>query len=234
MLQPTRCVYLFCSIVPLQGRAHTKLYFWKDVNIDLHQRWRMVINNQHQDGDELNKCKQCEALERQIIALREELAKMKERAYHDVLTGLPNRRLFLDNLETRIARCQRYGDNSALLFLDVDNLKSINDGFGHIAGDTLLVRLSEILQENIRTSDIVARIGGDEFAILLDNLDADQVEDKIKLLVKCIKSTECEYQGTKISISAAIGYCIVGPKDSVEELMSRADAAMYEAKDALS
>ncbi|MEP2102603.1 MAG: GGDEF domain-containing protein [Parasphingorhabdus sp.] len=155
---------------------------------------------------------------------------MERRANHDVLTGLPNRRYFIESLEKRIMRCQRYGDNTALLFLDVDDLKLINDAHGHVAGDILLTHLAEILKENIRGCDMVARIGGDEFALLLDNLDADQVESKILSLIDRIKTANLVHEGQALKIGAAIGYSFVGPTDTVAALMSRADEAMYQSK----
>ncbi len=176
-------------------------------------------------------CANCRALEHEISALKEDLAEMEQHAYHDVLTGLSNRRFFVESLEKRIARCQRYGDNSALLFLDVDNLKAVNDQHGHAAGDVLLVRLAAILKNHTRTSDVIARIGGDEFGMLLDNLDDDQVEDKIDFLVRQFGKENCVHDGNRLPLGAAIGYCLIGPKDTVESLMSRADAEMYRAKE---
>jgi len=156
---------------------------------------------------------------------------MKQHAYHDVLTGISNRRLFVESLENRVARCRRYGDNCAVLFLDVDNLKAVNDAHGHAAGDALLVHLAETLVANIRTTDVLARIGGDEFGLLLDNLNGDQVEDKIEFLAGQVGKGSFVYESRKIPLSASIGYCFVGPQDTTEGLMSRADAAMYRAKD---
>ena len=176
------------------------------------------------------KCKNCVALELENSELRSQLEEMEKHAFHDVLTGLPNRRYFIDALENRIVRCRRYGDHSALLFLDVDNLKVANDTHGHGGGDALLVRLGQILTTNIRASDVVARIGGDEFAILLDNLDADQVDSKIETLIGRIGNAAVEYEGKALDLSAAVGYCFIGPKDTVPGLLSRADAAMYRVK----
>ncbi|MEO9600243.1 GGDEF domain-containing protein [Parasphingorhabdus sp.] len=170
-------------------------------------------------------------MQREIDSLREQLAEMERHAYHDVLTGLSNRRLFVERLENRIARCQRYGDNCALLFLDVDNLKAVNDERGHAAGDALLMHLSKLLKTHMRKSDVVARIGGDEFGLLVDNLDCDQVVEKIAFLMKRFSGANCVHEGKRLPFSVSIGYCFVGPKDSVEVLMSRADAVMYLAKD---
>jgi diguanylate cyclase (GGDEF)-like protein len=175
-------------------------------------------------------CANCLILEEEIVALKEDLAEMRRHAYHDVLTGLSNRRLFVENLENRVARCLRYGDNCAVLFLDVNNLKAINDEHGHAAGDALLVRLAEILTAHIRTTDVVARIGGDEFGLLLDHLNGDQVADKIQSLLEKFNKEEFVHKGKRLPIGAAIGYCFVGPRDTAHGLMSRADAAMYRAK----
>jgi len=155
---------------------------------------------------------------------------MQRRAHFDVLTKLPNRRYFVENLEHRILRCERYGDVTALLFLDVDNLKRTNDQFGHNVGDALLAKLGKILSANIRASDLVARIGGDEFAILLDNMDAEQVDQKIAALIDRIEKARLDVEGRELILSAAIGYCFIGPKDDISTLMSRADAAMYKVK----
>ena len=191
-----------------------------------------MANNMHHDATSSEQnCANCSELEQQISALKDQLAKMEQYAYHDVLTGLSNRRFFLDSLESRISRCQRYGDNCALLFLDVDDLKAVNDQHGHGAGDLLLARLAEILKLHTRTSDVVARIGGDEFGLLLDNLDADEVVRKIAFLVDQFSKANCTYANTSLKLGAAIGYCFVGPQDTTDGLMSRADAAMYRAKD---
>ncbi len=156
---------------------------------------------------------------------------MKLRAYHDVLTGLPNRRFFFESLDDRVARCRRYGDNCAVLSLDVDKLKVINDEHGHAAGDALLMRLAEILKTHTRTTDVVARIGGDEFGLLLDNLNDDQVADKIDFLIEQFGAENFGHAGKRLPFGASIGYCFVGPQDTTDGLMSRADAAMYRAKD---
>ena len=118
----------------------------------------------------------------------------------------------------------------AVLIIDLDHFKQVNDQYGHRAGDVLLTRLAAILSENVRVSDMVARIGGDEFAILLDNIEPTQVEKKIASLRGLIRTTVIEWDNQKLTLSAAIGYCFIEAEDRVEELMSRADAAMYREK----
>ena len=181
-------------------------------------------------NDQIASCPNCLVLEQENARMKLQISELEEMARHDVLTGLPNRRSFIEAMETRIMRCQRYGDITALLFLDVNGLKTINDAHGHTAGDQLLSRLARLLDDNIRASDMVARIGGDEFALLLDKLDADQVEAKIKFLTERIASSTLQYHGSHIKMSAAIGYCFIGPKDSVEDLMLQADQSMYATK----
>jgi diguanylate cyclase (GGDEF)-like protein len=191
-----------------------------------------MANNMHQNAESSEQvCANCDVLELKISALKDDLAQMEQYAYHDVLTGLSNRRFFVESLESRISRCQRYGDNCAVLFLDVDNLKAVNDQHGHGAGDVLLARLADILKVHTRASDVVARIGGDEFGMLLDNLDADQVVRKIAFLVDQFGKANCTYESASLNLGAAVGYCFVGPKDTVDGLMFRADAAMYRMKD---
>ncbi|MEO9468196.1 GGDEF domain-containing protein [Parasphingorhabdus sp.] len=180
----------------------------------------------------MKECENCEELQNEIRHLESRLQEMEQMAHHDVLTGLPNRRHFIKALENRVTRCLRYGDTSALLFLDVNNLKKINDAHGHGAGDLILAHLAQLLRTYIRQSDLAARIGGDEFAMLLDNLDADHVENKIAFLLERFASAHVQHESEQIPLRVAIGYCFVGPRDTVTELLSRADAAMYATKGA--
>lgn len=175
-------------------------------------------------------CTRCKGLLAENAQLKEQLREMEDRAHHDVLTGLPNRRFFIEGLKLRILRCQRYGDKTALLFLDVDGLKQVNDDHGHQAGDLLLIKFAELLSTNIRASDMVARLGGDEFAILLDNMGSNEVTTKIASLLALIEKTRIEHVQKQLPLSAAIGHCFVGPDDDVDGLLSRADAAMYKQK----
>lgn len=178
----------------------------------------------------MKECKNCAKMQDEIQHLESRLQEMEQMAHHDVLTGLPNRRHFIKALENRVTRCLRYGDTSALLFLDVNNLKKINDAHGHGAGDLILSHLAQLLRTYVRQSDLVARIGGDEFAMLLDNLDADHVEKKISFLLDRFATTHVQYESEQIPLRVAIGYCFVGPRDTVTDLLSRADAAMYATK----
>jgi diguanylate cyclase (GGDEF)-like protein len=160
-------------------------------------------------------------------------AENQYRAHHDVLTELPNRTLFSDRLQTAIATCKRQQQNFALLFIDLDNLKTINDLHSHAVGDVVLKEVAARMQFMLRESDTVARLGGDEFVVILPNIgvenDAIQVAEKIRQsLLEPI-----EVDGNSLNTSASIGiaiYPIHGMNET--DLMNNADVAMYAAKSA--
>ena len=154
-------------------------------------------------------------------------------AYHDVLTNLPNRKLFTDRLTHSLSRARRSGKSLAVMFVDLDHFKSINDTLGHESGDELLLQMARRLRENIRDDDTVARLGGDEFTIILAELR--HPEDAINVAEKLIKAVErpLSISGTSIEVSASIGIAIY-PDDGTdaESLLRNADSAMYRAKEA--
>ncbi|MFA6312090.1 MAG: EAL domain-containing protein [Sterolibacterium sp.] len=153
-------------------------------------------------------------------------------AYHDVLTGLPNRRLALDHLELALAYADRSETKAVVLFLDLDNFKSINDSFGHAIGDALLNTVAKRLRECTRDTDTICRQGGDEFLIVLSNVsDADAITS---IAVKILESVErpIHIEGKELSTSLSIGISVY-PDDSrdVDTLLNLADTAMYSAKE---
>lgn len=177
------------------------------------------------------------ALRQEIARLRREnralsiaLAEMERVAERDILTPLFNRRYFLSALHQRIARVERYGDQIALIYVDVDGLKSVNDRFGHAAGDFVLVEVANRLQSAMRDQDVLARIGGDEFGILLENTGLTQAKATMRRLSQLITDSHCDYDGQRIPMSAAFGLAAITPGLNAEELMGRADSDMYRAK----
>lgn len=163
----------------------------------------------------------------------DDYVQLERYAFQDALTGLPNRLLFEDRLQHRISRMNRQPEVlGALLFLDVDAFKLINDQHGHEAGDRLLVELGRRLQSCLRPSDTVCRYGGDEFAILLDNITEKKVAIAIaQELTQAIAQPFTLSPGVDILPSASIGIThITPPEQRVEDLMREADAAMYQAK----
>ncbi len=159
-------------------------------------------------------------------------ARLQHEATHDLLTGLPNRALLIDRLHQALANAQRRGTLVALLFVDLDRFKRINDSLGHYVGDQVLQVVAERLQASVRTGDTVARWGGDEFIILMDNLhDRSAVVSVARKLLDLLER-EVEAGGdTGLVLSCSVGIS-VGPQDSADAqtLLSMADKAMYRGK----
>jgi len=152
-------------------------------------------------------------------------------ARHDTLTGLPNRRMFYDRLEHAIATSQRSSKKLAVLFVDLDGFKEINDTFGHSVGDKVLINVANLLKSAVREADTVARLGGDEFIILLDLIeDTQHVKPIVRKLQGLFQNT-MQIDGRDMQVRASIGVAIY-PKDgkNAVELMQNSDQAMYNAK----
>ncbi len=158
-------------------------------------------------------------------------------AYHDQLTGLPNRAMFHEHLDTALARADRHGLAVAVLFIDLDNFKLVNDSFGHEAGDRLLRDFGERLTSVTRATDIVARQGGDEFLVLVPDLELDghgiepralEVVASIEQKVRSVLETPFRVAGTDVHVGLSIGVSIY-PIDATdrEQLLRNADTAMY-------
>jgi diguanylate cyclase (GGDEF)-like protein/PAS domain S-box-containing protein len=154
-------------------------------------------------------------------------------ALHDPLTGLPNRALLLDRLGHALARANRNAGQTALLFLDLDNFKVVNDSLGHLAGDLLLIEAAHRLQASVRATDTVARFGGDEFAVLLEDVsDANEAVAKAERLANALRQP-LEVDGREVRPDVSIGVSLSsGGSDQPDDLLRRADLAMYQAKSA--
>jgi diguanylate cyclase (GGDEF)-like protein/PAS domain S-box-containing protein len=161
-------------------------------------------------------------------ALEEQLA---YRAYHDVLTGLPNRALFLDRLQNALAGRRRREDRLAVLFVDLDNFKVVNDSLGHEVGDGLLVEVAGRLENSLRPADTLARLGEDEFAVMLTNVSG--IRDVLVVVARILERLEAPValQGEEITLTASIGGALsTSAAPSPADLMREADAAMYRTK----
>ena len=169
-------------------------------------------------------------------ALEDQLA---HRAFHDSLTGLPNRALFLDRLGHALSRAKRQAEQGqvggvALLYIDLDDFKRFNDSLGHNAGDQLLVGVAERIAARLRLGDTFARFGGDEFAMLLEDLEDVGYAADVAERIKRDLSAPFEVDGHEAVVTTSIGIVMAAPgeagKDYAEELMRRADIAMYRSK----
>ena len=158
-------------------------------------------------------------------------AENQYRAHHDVLTKLPNRTLFSDRLSNAIAACKRNKEALAILFIDLDNLKTINDVHGHAIGDMVLTEVSVRMRQCLRDSDTVARIGGDEFVVLLPGVGNEQTAVMLAEKIRKALILPIEVDGSNITTSASIGVALY-PEHGLNDtdLMNNADVAMYEAK----
>lgn len=163
-------------------------------------------------------------------------SEIRQLAFYDPLTGLPNRRLLLDRLEHSLASSARSQLHGALLFLDLDNFKTINDTLGHDKGDLLLCEVAHRLRQCVREGDSVARFGGDEFVVMLEDLSPDAAESARRAEVVGLKILESIKQpfaisGSDYASSCSMGVTLFRGRDKpVEELLKRADMAMYQAK----
>lgn len=152
-------------------------------------------------------------------------------AHYDALTGLPNRLLFRDRLDLEIVRCQREGGRLAVLFADLDNFKTVNDSFGHTAGDEVLRETARRIAACVRESDTVARLGGDEFIVLLTRIQRPQDASFIADNVARALSAEFDAAGNQAFLSSSIGIATFpGDGDTAEDILRNADTAMYRAK----
>jgi diguanylate cyclase (GGDEF)-like protein len=166
--------------------------------------------------------------------LRDVVAQMKARidaleqlADSDTLTPLPNRRAFLRRLDALVKHVARHDTPAAVLFIDLDGLKRINDDYGHQAGDTVLKHVAHLLSQSLRASDMVARIGGDEFGLILDQLGETDAQAKAVALSERIAQESVDVGPTRIRIAVTVGSAAVRPNDTVDTLLDRADHAMY-------
>ena len=154
-------------------------------------------------------------------------------ADHDVLTGLPNRRRFEAALAEHLDLCARSGPRGALLLLDLDHFKEVNDTRGHEAGDELIVSVAGVLRHSLRESDLVARLGGDEFAMLLPSADRDGAERVAAVVVEAVRENSRTLEGVNRRVTASIGVVtFAGAHERAEDVLALADMLMYDAKDA--
>ena len=174
---------------------------------------------------------------RDVSQLKNAQAQIRHLAYHDPLTNLPNRALLMDRLSQQIALLKRHHLRGALLFLDLDHFKHINDSLGHPVGDTVLKIITARLEASVRLEDTVARLGGDEFVVLLSGLEGSRetVEEKVRELADTLRELLAQpmsLDGQRLQVTPSIGVALIPDHGTTPaDLLKRADIALYRAKD---
>lgn len=165
-----------------------------------------------------------------LEASRARVAELEVLIDIDPLTATLNRRGFEREFKRSLAYVKRYGTKAALIFLDLDDFKRVNDRHGHAAGDALLKAVAAALIRHVRASDVVARIGGDEFVVLLWNLREADAVAKAAALETLVATATVRWSTATLAVSASAGVAFLGPLDTPAKAMARADAAMYARK----
>ncbi|MCW8820929.1 MAG: diguanylate cyclase [Sulfurovum sp.] len=229
----------------LKSGTHDKHFYQKIWHhLSLYGYWQGEITNRKKNGEiyiewlSINTIKNAHGQIENFIGVFSDVTHQRKDAHnqaylatHDPLTGLSNRLLFNDRLEHAINHAERFNKCISLIFCDLDNFKPINDTYGHSMGDEILKRVGASLKEILRKDDTVCRFGGDEFVILVEDLDSFEYLDEILQRINDLSNTPCVIDGNTITIGMSIGASIY-PDDGEkpEELIKAADTAMYRAK----
>lgn len=209
------------------------------------KEWRGEFHNKKKNGESyweyasISPIRNPEKTITNFIAIKEDITERKRfesqlefLASHDPLTNLFNRRRFQEELEGRLAYAERYGNCGALLFLDIDNFKYVNDTLGHSEGDKLLIALANLTQKRLRETDILARIGGDEFALFLPNIDLNNALSVAEQVRKSVQQSIVALNNQFAGITVSIGIALFPEHgNTMKTLLTSADLAMYHAKE---
>lgn len=168
-----------------------------------------------------------EMLARENMQLKARIAELERLTAMDTLTPLFNRRYLMQELDRWCWRAHRYGGSFGLLYLDVDRLKLVNDTHGHAAGDAALIGVAEALGNVTRKSDVIARMGGDEFAVLLDSINKEKLEDKVASVRRQLTALPIKTAGPTLKIDVSVGHCLIESGSRASEVLIEADRAMY-------
>jgi len=171
-----------------------------------------------------------ESMEQDKQKLQEAYSRIEELAYTDSLTGLLNRRAIYPYLRDEQARFERNGAGFGILMCDIDWFKSINDNYGHQAGDYILKEISQVMLSNLRVEDKVCRWGGEEFICLITNAEHKPVEEVAEKLRKSVEGKNFSRQGKKISVTITIGVAVSQQDKTIEDLINLADERLYQGK----
>jgi diguanylate cyclase len=159
------------------------------------------------------------------------IEEQRKKALHDSLTGLPNREAYQQRLEQEVQRIERYGGKLSLMVCDVDLFKRINDAYGHLAGDKVLKIIAKSLQKNLRSSDFIARFGGEEFVALMPETSTNEAKIVAEKMRRKIEESPFNFKKEPVQITVSFGISEFAKGETADEVFSRADKALYEAKD---
>jgi diguanylate cyclase (GGDEF)-like protein len=171
-----------------------------------------------------------EMLRRDLKSARDRLELAEKAADQDHLLPVLNRRAFVRELARHIGLAARYGTASCLLYLDLDGFKRINDAYGHAAGDAVLANFAQLLCGHVRDSDVVGRIGGDEFGVILSHASIVQAAKKADRLMQALTDSPAEWKGTRLPVGFSFGTFELSAGDNADSALMRADEAMYAQK----
>ena len=171
-----------------------------------------------------------ERLRREADDIRVRLESVARTADQDTLLPVLNRRAFVREVTRFIGFAERYGTPSSLVYFDLDNFKAINDAHGHAAGDAMLRHIADVVLHQVRDTDIVARIGGDEFGIVLSHVNLDQAQKKAVSLDRALRSRPLVYNGHAMAPGFSFGVYALKAGESADNAIAQADAAMYQQK----
>jgi len=193
-------------------------------------RWMLFSEQLLESGELLVQIKDISKQKLTEITLKDSVTKLKKLALTDSLTNLANRRAFVDAVETELARCQRNDLSATMLVIDLDYFKKINDTYGHLAGDEVLVHTAQILRRATRQYDIIGRLGGEEFAVFMTDTDASSSFEIAERIRQTIQATPTTVDDTPVAVTTSIGISIQTSPFTFKNLFNDADEALYHAK----
>jgi len=182
------------------------------------------------DTDIMTLMAEVERLKQELVHSQQKVEELEFIADEDPLVQVLNRRAFDRELKRTMAYARRYEMSASLLYLDLNHFKQVNDDFGHGAGDEVLKFIGSTLSENVRGSDVVGRLGGDEFGVILVHANEEVAAMKVDDLMEKISARPVIYEGREIAVSVSVGVAMFGADDDVNSLVMRADKAMYKDK----
>lgn len=206
------------SRVRLRNYSKSGRCYWLDISL-------MPLNDEH------GRVTHFAAIERDVTAEVRRENRLRELALTDELTELLNRRAFDNELQRELGRRRRYGSCFALLMFDIDHFKDVNDTYGHPVGDRVLESLGDLCRQHFRTQDVIARIGGEEFAVLLPETDHEGALEVAERFRSLVEQSTFLLEDTSLRITVSIGVTTSTGVESVDELFSAVDDALYEAKE---